>query len=92
MVGLPARHRPEELGSLERSTKFTRKEIKKMYQSFKQVFKNPSTLLNSDILFDVKKKETTFFNIQLSATASSKRKTTDERLTRKALCYYFEQC
>ena len=38
MFGLPTRHRPEELGSLERSTKFTRKEIQLIYRGFKQVF------------------------------------------------------
>jgi len=53
MFGLPARHRPEELGSLERSTKFTRKEIQLIYRGFKQVI----TLLSSTFasLFDVKR-------------------------------------
>lgn len=38
MFGKTTRHRPEELKSLERSTKFTRKEIQLIYRGFKQVF------------------------------------------------------
>ena len=37
MFGKTTRHRPEELKSLERSTKFTRKEIQLIYRGFKQV-------------------------------------------------------
>ncbi|XP_046454095.1 Kv channel-interacting protein 1-like [Daphnia pulex] len=36
MFGKTTRHRPEELKSLERSTKFTRKEIQLIYRGFKQ--------------------------------------------------------
>ncbi|KZS11675.1 Guanylyl cyclase-activating protein 2 [Daphnia magna] len=36
MFGKTTRHRPEELKSLEKSTKFTRKEIQLIYRGFKQ--------------------------------------------------------
>lgn len=37
MFGGPARHRPEELSTLVRNTKFSRKEIQLIYRGFKQV-------------------------------------------------------
>ena len=37
MFGGPVRHRPEELSTLVRNTKFSRKEIQLIYRGFKQV-------------------------------------------------------